>query len=91
VKAIIVGPERRVCRMQPGEVKRFPADWETPVGFYVACPACGSRNFVLASGQHVSEVPGALTLSPGFYCDGPTCDLHIHIKGGELVVTDDRA
>jgi hypothetical protein len=87
MRAILVGPERRVCRMQPGGVKRFPADWDKPVGFYVACPACGSRNFVLAHAQHVSEAPGGLTLSPGFHCDGATCDLHIHIKDGELVVT----
>ena len=91
MKAILVGQERRVCRLQPGEVKRFPMGWETPVGFYVACPDCGYRNFLLARGQHVSEVGGLLTLSPGLSCDGPTCELHIHIRDGELVVTHDRA
>jgi hypothetical protein len=85
MRAIIVGPERRVCRLQPGEVKRFPPDG-APVGFYVACPECGYRNFLLARGQHVTE-GAAFTLSPGLWCDGPRCEVHLHIQGGELVVT----
>jgi hypothetical protein len=85
MRAIVVGPERRVCRLQPGEVKRFPPDG-APVGFYVACAECGYRNFLLARGQHVAE-GAALTLSPGLWCDGPRCEVHLHIQGGELVVT----
>lgn len=85
MKIVLVGAGRRVCRLQPGEVKRFPIEGAL-VGFYVACPMCGYRNFVLRHGQHIVEGP-ALTLSPGHWCDGPRCDAHVHIRDGELVVT----
>jgi hypothetical protein len=76
-----------VCRLERGEVKRIPPEG-APVALYVACPECGYRNFVLANGQHLAETPGALTLAPGFWCDGPRCDRHLHIRDGEFVVTD---
>ena len=52
MKATVVGSERRVCRLGPGEVKRLPGQGVV-VGFYVACPECGHRNFVLVQGQQV--------------------------------------
>lgn len=86
MRAMVVGHERRVCRLGPGEVKRLPGEG-VAIGFYVACPACGFRNFVLVQGQHVFQSEGGITLTPGFWCDGPTCELHLHIKHGQFVVT----
>lgn len=90
MKAVLVGREARVCRLAPGEVKRFPFDGVLH-GFYIACPACGYRNFVLTQGQAVSDAGGALSLAPGFWCDGLLCDRHLHIQRGEFVLTDAHA
>lgn len=86
MKATMVGRERRVCRLGPGEVKRLAGEGAV-VGFYVACPGCGHRNFVLMKGQNAFVTDGCLTLTPGFWCDGPTCEWHLHIKHGQFVVT----
>ena len=86
MKATVVGRERRVCRLGPGEVKRLPGEGVL-IGFYVACPGCGYRNFVLIRDQHVLLTADGLTLTPGFWCDGPLCDRHLHIKHGQFVVT----
>lgn len=85
MRATVVGRERRVCRLGPGEVKRLPGEG-VAIGFYVACPRCGYRNFVLTRGQEVFLTEDGLTLSPGFWCDG-TCECHLHIKHGQFVVT----
>ncbi len=87
MKVTLVERDRRVCRLRPGEVKRLPAAGPL-LGFYVACPACGFLNVVLAEGQHVEEAAGGLTLAPGFRCDGGRCGRHVHIKHGELVIAD---
>lgn len=88
MKVKLVAPERGVCRLQPGEVKRLPR-LGPPVGFYVSCPVCGRLNVVLADGQHVDESNGELRcLAPGFECESPTCAKHVHVKDGEFVVID---
>lgn len=88
MRARLASAERRVCRLDPGEVKRLP-QIGPPLGFYIACPACGRLNVVLAEEQHLDERDGELrTLAPGFECESPTCARHVHIKDGEFVVTD---
>ncbi len=84
----LVSAERRVCQLQPGEAKRMPQIGPL-LGFYIACPACGRLNIVVAREQHVAEVDGELQgLAPGFDCESPLCGKHVHVKAGELVVTD---
>ena len=88
MKARLVTADRRVCRLEPGEVKRMPRVGPV-LGFYVSCPACGRLNIVLADGQHVNETGGDLRgLAPGFECESPTCAKHVHVKDGEFVVID---
>jgi hypothetical protein len=88
MKARFVTADRRVCRLEPGEVKRLP-HIGPPLGFYVSCPACGRLNVVLAEEQHVNETIGDLLgLAPGFECESPICAKHVHVKDGEFVVTD---
>ena len=91
MKAHLVEPERRVCRLRSGEAKRLPRVGGL-LGFYVACPSCGRLNIVLAEGQLVDEGNGELkSLAPGFECESPMCAKHVHVKDGEFVVTDARA
>ena len=91
MKVRLVSADRRVCRLEPGEVKRMPQVGPV-LGFYVSCPACGRLNIVLAEGQQVNETAGELRgLAPGFECESPTCGKHVHVKDGELVVTDVHA
>jgi hypothetical protein len=88
MKVRLVAPERGVCRLLPGEVKRLPR-LGPPVGFYVSCPVCGRLIVVLADGQHVDESGGELRcLAPGFECESPMCAKHVHVKDGEFVVID---
>ena len=91
MKARLVEPERRVCRLRAGEAKRLPRIGGL-LGFYVACPSCGRLNIVLAEGQElVDEGSGELrALAPGFDCESPLCAKHVHVRGGEFVVTDAR-
>lgn len=91
MRARLVAAHRRVCRLEPGEVKRMP-QLGPALGFYVSCPACGRLNIVLAEGQRIDEAAGELRgLAPGFECESPTCARHVHVRDGELVVTDARA
>ena len=91
MKAFLVEPERRVCQLKPGDAKRMPRTGGL-LGFYLACPACGRLNIVLAEGQLVDESNNELhALAPGFECESPICAKHIHVKDGEFVVTDVHA
>ena len=88
MRARIVEGDRRICRLVPGDAKRLPRTGP-PLGFYVACPACGRLNVVLAEGQHVDEAgPELRGLAPGFQCESPSCAKHVHVRDGEFVVTD---
>ena len=88
MRARLVEPERRVCRLKAGEAKRLPRTGGL-LGVYVACPLCGRLNIVLAEGQLVVEGAGELRgLAPGFDCENPLCAKHVHVKDGEFVVTD---
>lgn len=95
MKARIVETDRRICRLKPGDAKRLPRVGAV-LGFYLACPACGRLNVVLAEGQHVDErrdeTGGELRgLAPGFRCESERCGKHVHVKDGEYVVTDVHA